>query len=354
MASRATKRWMLGMAAAFALLGLVLKLTDLRGREDPQRRAGEPASVHPGKGAAALAGDVDRLAGVPSSAADVASPGDDRGGIGREAGSAAAPRPSIGQDATGIRSLRGHGRARDRARMLASKEGGSLTASAVGDEASGGLASSGVHAPRAGQAGAGSAPPGATDARAGDTASTRTDVAFDSGDAAYETQAQVEVPDVGKITGAAGTMSFWLQPGWQEGNQDDATLMNLGDGRLQIVKNVGFLRFEFVDDAGGTGGLGTSIAEWREGEWHQVTATWNGTQYALYVDGQLVSQTVHDGQVDLPSGAKLYIGSNFPEGRPVAHGTIGSVDLHNRPLGPGEVAGNFHAVAGRSTARATP
>ena len=205
--------------------------------------------------------------------------------------------------------------------------------------------------PRAALTGAGSTQTGATDARAGDT---RTDVAFDGGDAAYETQAQVEVPDVGKITGAAGTMSFWLQPGWQEGNQDDATLMNLGDGRLQIVKNVGFLRFEFVDDAGGTGGLGTSIAEWREGEWHQVTATWNGTQYALYVDGQLVSQTVHDGQVDLPSGAKLYIGSNFPEGRPVAHGTIGSVDLHNRPLGPGEVAGNFHAVAGRSTARASP
>jgi len=354
MASRVTKRWMLGMAVAFALLGLVLKLTDLRGRRDPQRRADEPASVHPGEGAAALAGDVD----VPSSPADVASGGDDRGGIGREAGTAAVPRPSIGQDATelrgGTRSLRRHGRARDRARMLASREGGSLTASAVGDETSGGLASSGVHAPRAGQAGAGSTQTGATDARAGDTASTRTDVAFDSGDAAYETQAQVEVPDVGKITGAAGTMSFWLQPGWQEGNQDDATLMNLGDGRLQIVKNVGFLRFEFVDDAGGTGGLGTSIAEWREGEWHQVTATWNGTQYALYVDGQLVSQTVHDGQVDLPSGAKLYIGSNFPEGRPVAHGTIGSVDLHNRPLGPGEVAGNFHAVAGRSTARATP
>src|SRR2546425_11646407 len=84
MTSRATKRWMRGMAAAFALFGLVLKLTDLRGRGDPQRRAGEPASAHPGEGAAALAGDVDRLAGVPSSPADVASAGDDRGGIGRE------------------------------------------------------------------------------------------------------------------------------------------------------------------------------------------------------------------------------------------------------------------------------
>jgi len=355
MASRATKRWMLGMATAFALLGLVLKLTDLHGRH-PLRRAGEPASAHPGEGAAALTRDADRLAGVPSTPTDVASAGANRG-IGRGAGTSGVPGPSIGQDATeltgGTRALGGHGRARDRARMLASREGGSLTASAVEDEASGGLPSSagaGLREPRAGQTVAGSTQTGATDGRAAEAA----DVAFDGGDAQYQTAAQVEVPDVGKITGAAGTMSFWLQPGWQEGNQDDATLMNLGDGRLQIVKNVGFLRFEFVDDAGGTGGLGTSIAEWREGEWHQVTATWNGTQYALYVDGQLVSQTVHDGQVDLPSGAKLYIGSNFPEGRPVAHGTIGSVDVHNRPLGPGEVAGNFHAVAGRSTARATP
>src|SRR3989454_156401 len=269
MTSRGTKWWMLGMAAAFALLGLVLKLTDLHGRQGV-RRTGEPASA--GEGAATLARDGDRLARVPSSPTDVAAAGDDRRG-------------------------------------------------------------------------------GRGDARAGDT---RTDVAFDGGDTAYETQAQVEVPDVGKITGAAGTMSFWLEPGWQEGNQDDATLMNLGDGRLQIIKNVGFLRFEFVDDGGGTGGLGTSIADWREGESHQVTATWNGDQYALDVDGQLGSQTVHNGQADLPSGANLHIGSNFPEGRPVARGTIGSVDLHNRPLGPGEVAGNFNAIAGRSTARATP
>jgi len=347
MASGSTKRWMLGMAAAFALLGLVLKLTDLHGRRGI-RRTGEPASA--GEGAATLARDGDRLARVPSSPTDVASAGDDRGGIGREAGTPGVPRPSIGQDATELTGgLRAHGRARGRARMLASREGGSLTASAVGDEASGGLGSSGLREPRAGQTVPGSPQTGATDARAAEAA----DVAFDGGDAQYQTQAQVEVPDVGKITGAAGTMSFWLEPGWQEGNQDDATLMNLGDGRLQIIKNVGFLRFEFVDDGGNPGGIGTSIAEWREGEWHQVTAVWNGNQYLLYVDGQLVSQTVHDGRVDLPSDAKLYIGSDFPEGRPVASGTIGRVDLHNRPLGPGEVAGNYNSAAGRNTARVT-
>src|SRR3989454_9109043 len=292
MASRATKRWMLGMATAFALLGLVLKLTDLHGRH-PLRRAGEPASAHPGEGAAALTRDADRLAGVPSTPTDVASAGANRG-IGRGAGAPGVPGPSIGQDATeltgGTRALGGHGRARDRARMLASREGGSLTASAVEDEAAGGLPSSagaGLRGPRAGRQVAGSTQTGATDGRAAEAA----DVAFDGGDAQYQTEAQVEVPDVGKITGAAGTMSFWLEPGWQEGNQDDATLMNLGDGRLQIIKNVGFLRFEFVDDGGGTGGLGTSIAEWREGEGQHGTAGWDRQQDSPLGGRALAGQT---------------------------------------------------------------
>src|SRR2546425_8052109 len=99
-------------------------------------------------------------------------------------------------------------------------------------------------------------------------------------------------------------MSFWLQPGWQEGNQDDATLMSLGDGQLQIIKNVGFLRFEFVDDGGNTGGLGASIAEWRGGEWPQGAAARDGTPDALHVDGPLGMPAVHHGQGDLPPGSE--------------------------------------------------
>ena len=49
----------------------------------------------------------------------------------------------------------------------------------------------------------------------------------------------------------------------------------------------------------------------------------------------------HNGFVDLPSGTKVYIGSNLPEGQPVAPGTIGQVDLRNRPFTPGEVANEF-------------
>src|SRR5437773_11787385 len=116
MASRGTKLWMLGMAAAFALLGLVLKLTDLHGRQGVRRTA-EPAPA--GEGAATLARDGDRLARVPSSPTDVASAGAGRGGIGRAAGTPGAPPPSTGQDATErTGGLPARGRARGRARLL--------------------------------------------------------------------------------------------------------------------------------------------------------------------------------------------------------------------------------------------
>ena len=55
----------------------------------------------------------------------------------------------------------------------------------------------------------------------------------------------------------------------------------------------------------------------------------------------------HDGFVDLPSGTKLYIGSNDPERRSIVPGTIGQVDLRDRPLTPGEVANQFLAALGQ-------
>jgi len=113
-----------------------------------------------------------------------------------------------------------------------------------------------------------------------------------------------------------------------------------------VIKNANYVVFKFADDGGITSGLGAPITDWAQGEWHQITTTWNGTEYALYVDGQLITQMSHDGTVDLPSGTKLYIGSNDPGRRSVAPGTIGHVDLLNRPLTPGEVANQFLAARG--------
>jgi hypothetical protein len=353
--SRNRRRWVLGIAAGTAFLGLILKLTDLRGL------------VHGSSRKATASAPATRGGGVPAPSA----PGDHTGDLASitpGGGSEAAERllasgtgSSRPYDSTelgagfvssgGRRALERAQRHEARARRRAERAGGSLTTGGVGDGAAGGLGGSGSSAHGGHTVAAGGST--ATPAQPANAAAA-TDVAFQSGDTQYQTGTQAQIPDIGKLAGAGvGTLSFWMQPSWGEGNQDDASLLTLGDGRLQVIKNVGFLRFEFVDDAGNPAGLGAPIAEWKEGEWHQVSATWNGNTYSLYVDGQLVSQTVHDGRVNLPADANLYIGSNYPDGRPVAPGTIGRVDVRNRPLGPGEVAGNYNAATGRTTARAT-
>ena len=365
--SWATKRWILAVAAAAGLLGLVLKISEIsrpgRGKPAEQHAAMRPAKPAERHAAAAPSpgGPVDwPSAGLaPDTAPDeeVRKPVDTTRSL-PLARSTVRHAEGGARDDGGAHELGGHLHRSAGAGVASGRRqrADGLQTAVVGDSgnaaapaAGGGRSMNELRAPQ----GAATQTPGTVPPAEVPPGST--DVAFDSGETTqYPTDTQVEVPDVKKITGGAGTMSFWLQPGWDEGNHDDATFVQLGDSRLQVIKNVNFLRFEFLDDNGIPGGIGAPIAEWKAGEWHQVTTTWNGGQFSMYLDGQLVSQTVHDGRVDLTPDTKLFIGSDFPESRPVAPGVIGKVDLQNRPLSPGEVANRYQAATGQKNAGAPP
>jgi hypothetical protein len=340
--TRATRQWVLVAAASAGVAGFLLKATE---PGDPL--SAPPAAVGTAPGAPTPA--TADAGGAPTRPAEApGEPGKKRNKGGRfiarlpDAGSVLPPRPA-GRDlwagAEGEPSKGGRHRKRGAGARGRRREGRkSLEARAPGEEVRGG------DTPRGGHADAAADSAGAKTPDPSDGPAASAELSFDSGDtAAYPLDAQVEVPDIGQIASAAGTVSLWLQPHWEEGNQDDATLVQIGD-RLQLVKNVNYLRLEFVDQ-GGLGGLGVPITAWQPGEWHRVTATWSAGGLALYVDGQFVSQTVHDHPVDLLPDAKLYIGSDFPLGRPIAPGTIGRVDVRGRPLTPAEVATDYNGVA---------
>jgi hypothetical protein len=198
-----------------------------------------------------------------------------------------------------------------------------------------------------GQTGSGAILPGANPGERASTTPPPPDadpIVFDSGDASYPTDAQVAVADLKGVH--AGTVSFWLQPQWAEGNQDDAAFVELGDG-LRVVKNVNFMRFEALKEGEVTSGVGAPITAWKDGEWHQVTATWQGDQLALYLDGNLVSRQQRVPTIDLGDNAQLFVGSSYPAGRPVAPGVIGMVGLESRPLSPAEVQARFLKTLGQ-------
>ena len=312
---------MMALGISCGLLGLVLKLSGMPGSGESTA----PAAPHGPSRAGRDASDPTGSRGEPAQVASGAGERGNEGGAWSDRAHADAP-PSglkrvaptdVGNEAGGYRLRHLTPRALRRLERIRDKKGPRSLRAATTESAT--------------------------------TASgpTNSDIGFTSGSGVqYTTDSRVEIRDIGNITGPAGTMSFWLQPESGAANQDAATLLQLGDGRIEVIKNVNYLVFKFTDDGGVTSALGAPITDWAQGEWHQITTTWNGTEYALYVDGQLITQMSHDGTVDLPSGTKLYIGSNDPGRRSVAPGTIGQVDLRNRPLTPGEVANHFLASLG--------
>lgn len=338
--SGTTKRWLLGAGAACAGLGLALKLGDLVGlaatavRPEIRELASASRSrSHPRDG-----GEATPPASVPARPAsptpvegrdpvEVALPSARPSGSGVHAPAAHAPEDTRAPAR----------RPRPRTRNRAKREAGSLD-----------VATARRDGPTELQPPA--SPPSGTRL---DPGSTPTQEAapepppaavngFETAESELPLDGRVEVPELGAVAGSRGTVSLWLQPQWQPGNQDDATLAQLGD-TLQLVKNVNFVRFELLH-AEGMLGVGAPVNEWQAGEWHLLTATWNRNELSLYLDGTLVNQTVQPIPIDLPKDTTLFVGSDFPESRPVAPGVIGKVGLWGRPLGPEEVAAAYKSA----------
>ena len=163
----------------------------------------------------------------------------------------------------------------------------------------------------------------------------------------FSTNAQYAIPDAGHISGDAGTISFSIQPQWDGSDGSNASLVqlstpNVWENRIEIGKSGDILRFMFFPDSGVESGVGAQISNWQAGDWHQVTTTWgpdaNGVNMlALYVDGNLIGSQPYDGQLQVPSGQPLYIGSNYTGGT-AANGAISNFQVYNRALAPSEIA----------------
>jgi len=330
-------RWVVAGAVGFGLIGLAFKAADLVG-PDEMRPSESPRDTAPRTperlGAAGSEGERERAASASAGGADAPGAGAPEIAEPLDTVHALVPQPAkrarVGSAAAKNRrsAVAAGPRARRRSTPLAAHDESDRPR--------------GLHEP----AGSGAILPGENpgERAPAEPVPDVDDVIFDSGDVAYRTDAQVAVAD---LTGVrAGTVSFWLQPQWAEGNQDDADFIALGDN-LQVVKNVNFIRFEALDGDKVTAGVGAPITEWKDGEWHQVTATWQGDQLALYLDGQLVSRQQRLPPVQLADNAQMLVGSSYPPGRPVAPAALGQVGLENRPLSPGEVQARFLKTLGQ-------
>jgi hypothetical protein len=188
------------------------------------------------------------------------------------------------------------------------------------------------------------ATPGAGTVADTDLATPIPEMVFDSGAGThFDVTKQIEVADANSLSPAAGALSFWMRPDWDEGNHDDATFVQLGDSGIFVTKVGDSLRFEITDDTGVEQSLDFPISSWDRGHWRYIAATWDDGVYALYVDGKLIAEQSFANPPDFQPDTPVYVGTDAPADTAVAPAVVNRVKLLDRTVDPGEIAAAFRA-----------
>jgi hypothetical protein len=166
-------------------------------------------------------------------------------------------------------------------------------------------------------------------------------ITFDANGAHFSSDAQLAIPHVASVTGQAGTVTFSILPDWAGDLESNASFFQLRghtwENRISIFKNGQYLRFLICDNTGQESGVGVSIADWKKDASHAVAATWGDHVTALYVDGISKGSNEYNGELEIPEGTPLMIGSDHPGGAGGAGGSLPDFQIYSRALSPDEV-----------------
>ena len=128
---------------------------------------------------------------------------------------------------------------------------------------------------------------------------------------------------------------------WIKVNQFDAawnTVLSRGDDSWRSSRAGSSGTESFMEAAvGGTSGnvlYGVTLVD--DGQWHHVAASYDGTTFYLYVDGELDASQPSTGQITV-SGYPLYIGDNSDQTGRHWNGLIDDVMIFNRALSQEEI-----------------
>jgi len=169
-------------------------------------------------------------------------------------------------------------------------------------------------------------------------------VRSDRDGALFNENSEFAVPVVGKLTGDAGTISFWVRPGADVEETTNSSLLQLRsrheyENRLQLWQDGGKIRMVFADGSGTESGNAYEAPTWTADEWRQVTVTWGEGVNALYINGSLIGESKYEGGFNIKPDSMLHVGSNYANDSRSLNGAIQRVKVYDRRATSDEVAG---------------
>jgi hypothetical protein len=167
-------------------------------------------------------------------------------------------------------------------------------------------------------------------------------VSVEEDGARFSEGSEFAVPMAGRITGEAGSISFWVRPEGDNADVSHASLLQLRShyeyaDRIQIWKDGGNVRLVFADSNGQESGAVYASDAWADGEPRLVTVTWGDGENALYVNGELAGTSEFDG-FKIRNDTLLHIASNYSEEPKSLEGTVSQFRVFDRQLAPDEVS----------------
>ena len=158
----------------------------------------------------------------------------------------------------------------------------------------------------------------------------------------------------------AGTVEFWIRPNWDGDSNTTRVFFEAGDnfnnGMLLSIDGANNLRLiQWGDDQRTPGeteinverGISASGAQWQQGEWHHVAATWDSEKgnYALYIDGLQIDRKIDGVQIGAFSSSYLSVGADINGASP-ANASFDEVRVSTRVRTPEEIAAAYEAGLG--------
>lgn len=163
----------------------------------------------------------------------------------------------------------------------------------------------------------------------------------------FPPEARFAYADAGNVKNNAGTIAFWIKPNWDGTDPRNASLVQYHtedwSNRINIFKNGIYLRYIFTDNTGNETNLGIDMSRegWVAGDWHHLAFSWGDSLLTLYSDGMQRAQGTYLGELDVPSGTALWVGSDAPGGNPGADATLQDFVVEDRAMDPSEIQDMF-------------
>jgi hypothetical protein len=142
------------------------------------------------------------------------------------------------------------------------------------------------------------------------------------------------------------TLSTWLKPDLINSDIPIITHGGFYSNTFELFINADSATIVFITNGTlNTALIAENVTQLWDGNWHHLSATFNGNKKTIYLDGNIIAETEDTGVINSGFWNNMYIGASINSNdTSFFNGSLDEVRFYNFALNDDEIAGLFHSV----------